>query len=158
MSSSALVATVSWSPRLMSPVSSLGCFLHTGLHFNPTRDCVVADALSIKVASGAQGCPVNLAPTCLSLPLMLAPVTLLSGTRLWLLSALVASQAWLWLWGWCVPCVQLRLSSALLLVLSGSHPTPSAVPGHIEALCRAAPSSIAPVISAASRLASRKFA
>lgn len=83
----------------------------------------------LKVASGAQGCPANVAPICLSLPLTLAPVTLLSGTRLWLLSALVASQAWLWLWGWCVPCVQLRLGSALLLVLSGSHPTPSAVPG-----------------------------
>ena len=30
----------------MSPVSSLGCFLHRELQFNPTRDCVVANALS----------------------------------------------------------------------------------------------------------------
>ena len=89
----------------------------------------------LKVASGVQGCPANVAPICLSLPLTLAPVTLLSGTWLWLLSALVASQAWLWLWGWCVPCVQLRLGSALLLVLSGSHPTPSAVPGPLLHPC-----------------------
>ena len=61
VSSSARVATVSWSPRLMSPVSSLGCFLHRGLHFNPTGDCVVADGF--KYRSSARkllpGCQMN---------------------------------------------------------------------------------------------------
>ena len=45
ISSSARVASARWSPPLLSPVSSLRCFLQRGLHFNPTRDRVVVDAL-----------------------------------------------------------------------------------------------------------------